>query len=73
MPSLFPGNDIPALRDNSPKTPPRLHSVSVETETHRNKPANSGLFARDKEIFGVAGMGGGGRTHDRTCLREILP
>jgi hypothetical protein len=68
--NLHRGNGIPRPRDRPPKIAFRPETVSAETETQPQEPANCGLFGRLREICRFEGLHGGpGRTR---TLQQIV-
>ena len=70
---LHRGNDIPRPRDRTPKIAFRPETVSAETETQPQNPANCGLVGSLREIFRFGRLRGGGRSRVRTRLPVCFP
>jgi hypothetical protein len=69
--NLHRGNGIPRPRDKPPKIAFRPETVSAETETQPQEPANCGLLGRLREICRFERLrGGAGRT--RTSNQTIM-
>ena len=76
---LHRGNGIPRPRDKPPKIAFRPETVSAETETQPQKPANCGLLGRLREISRFERVRGGpertrtacqARSHTNRSLRQ---
>jgi hypothetical protein len=68
---LHRGNGIPRPRDRPPKNRLRPETVSAETKTQPQKPANCGLLGRLREISRLGRMRGGPdriRTSNQTIM-----
>jgi hypothetical protein len=70
---LHRGNDIPRPRDTTPKIALRPETVSTETQTQPQKPANCGLVGSLWEISRIGRLRGGGCSPDRTSLHVKFP
>src|SRR3954447_5525831 len=66
---LHRGNGIPRPRDKPPKLAFRPETVSAETETQPQEPANCGPLASLREIFRFERLrGGAGRTQTQSQI-----
>src|SRR4051794_14930209 len=76
-PSLHPRSicigETPRPRDKPPKIAFRPETVSAETETQPQMPANCGLLGRLREISRLERMRGGGCIRARTGLSLKFP
>ena len=64
---LHRGNDIPRPRDRTPKIAFRPETVSAETKTQPQKPANCGLLGSLREISRLGRMRGGPERTRTAC------
>jgi hypothetical protein len=69
---LHRGNGIPWPRDKPPKIAVRPETVSAETETQPQEPANCGLLGRLREISRFERVRGGAE-RTRTISQDIMP